>query len=178
MTGALKRRQFLMSCGAAMLASTPAMAEIANSNSRTLAFDNLHTGEKLAVEYWAKGAYVDGALQEINYVLRDFRTTEVLPIDRKLLDLLYSLHSVVESNDSFAVISGYRSPATNAALHAASSAVAVHSLHMEGMAIDIRLPDKELPQLRAAALALRSGGVGYYPKSNFVHVDTGRVRQW
>jgi uncharacterized protein YcbK (DUF882 family) len=178
MTDALRRRHFLMSCGAVVMTATPAMAEIPDSSSRTLSFDNLHTGERLDAQYWAEGAYEEGALREIEYLLRDFRTDEVHPIDRRLLDVLYGVRRLMESDAAFAVISGYRSPTTNAALRAANAGVAEHSLHMQGMAIDIRLPGRDLSLLRDAARALRSGGVGYYPASDFVHVDTGRVRQW
>ena len=111
-------------------------------------------------------------------MLRDFRANEVKPIDPALLDLLTQIQHRLGTNESFQVISGYRSPLTNAMLHANSEGVAVHSLHIEGKAIDIRVPGRSLEQLRGAALALRDGGVGYYPKSDFVHVDTGRVRFW
>jgi uncharacterized protein YcbK (DUF882 family) len=99
-------------------------------------------------------------------------------MDTGLFDLLHQLSGRLETSGPFQIISGYRSPATNAALHARSSGVAKHSLHMEGMATDIRVPGVELGRLRAAALDIGRGGVGYYPQSNFVHVDTGRVRRW
>jgi uncharacterized protein YcbK (DUF882 family) len=146
--------------------------------ARSLSFDNLHTGEKLSVEYWAQGQYETGALSAINRVLRDYRNGEEHPIDPKLLDLLNLLHRTVESNVPFSVISGYRSPMTNAAMHERSAGVASHSLHMQGMAIDIRLADRDLKALHAAARDMRLGGVGYYPSLDFVHVDTGRVRYW
>jgi uncharacterized protein YcbK (DUF882 family) len=111
-------------------------------------------------------------------VLRDFRTDESHPIDRRLLDLLHNLSQRVGTRAPFQVISGYRSPATNAMLRAESSGVASRSLHMQGMAIDIALQDVALADLRQAALDLQSGGVGYYPTSGFVHVDVGRVRRW
>ena len=147
---------------------------------RRVAFHNLHTDEKLDAVYWERGQYVPDALQAINKVLRDFRTGDVHPMDPKLMDLLAAISSTVETKQSFQIISGYRSPKTNALLHEASehSGVANHSLHMQGMATDIRLPDVQLAHLHKAALALQSGGVGYYPKSDFVHVDVGRVRHW
>jgi uncharacterized protein YcbK (DUF882 family) len=148
------------------------------SGARALAFESLHTGEKLAAEYWANGRYVPDALREIDHVLRDFRTGEVHAIDPDLLDLLHRLHAKLGSEAPFQVISGYRSPATNAALHAGSDGVAVHSLHLQGMAIDIRLADRPLDAVHRAALDLSAGGVGYYPQSDFVHVDVGRVRRW
>lgn len=145
---------------------------------RSLAFYNLHTGESLTTVYYERGRYVAGALQEINYMLRDFRVNEVKPIDPRLLDLLVELRDRLDTTASYDVISGYRSPKTNAMLHALSEGVAVHSLHVEGRAIDIRVPNRDLSTLHDAALSLSAGGVGYYPRSDFVHVDTGRVRRW
>ena len=157
---------------------TPALANLAGGQARSLALDNLHTGEQLKVDYWAEGDYVPDALASINRILRDFRTGEVHPIEPKLLDLLTLLRARLDTTESLAIISGYRSLKTNAALHEVSSGVASKSLHMQGMAIDIRVPGRPLTSLHAAALEMRAGGVGYYPKSNFVHVDVGRVRRW
>ncbi len=180
MMSRIERRAFLRATGAAVLAglSTPAFADFAQADRRALAFDNLHTGEKLAIDYWVEGAYVPEALGSINHVLRDFRNNEVHVIDPRLLDLLSVLHRQLGSTEAFQVISGYRSPATNAMLHAESSGVAAHSLHMQGMAIDIRLSDRPLDVLHATALGLNAGGVGYYPSLDFVHVDVGRIRRW
>ena len=174
------RRQLLklaagaLPLGAAGLAA-PALAAAA---PRDLSFHNLHTGETLRALYWDQGAYVPDALAAVDRVLRDFRTGDVHPIDPRLLDLLHTLGSTVETRAPFQVISGYRSPATNAMLHAHSDGVAKGSLHMQGMAIDIRLADVDLDRLHRAALGLGAGGVGYYPASDFVHVDVGRVRRW
>jgi len=145
---------------------------------RRLAFANLHTGETLDAAYWQGGAYIPDALAAVNYLLRDFRTGEVHPIEPTLLDLLVSLSGQTGVPAPYQVISGYRSPATNAMLHAESGQVAVKSLHMEGKAIDIRIAGMDLDYLRDAALSLSSGGVGYYPISGFVHVDVGDVRRW
>jgi len=147
---------------------------------RALAFRHLHTGERLAVEYFSAGEYVPQALQEVNHVLRDWRSNEVYPIDPSLLDLLAELRQVTGTQHPFDVICGYRCPATNAMLASHSEAVSPRSLHLKGKAIDIRLPDVPLARLRDAALGLVRGGVGYYPAAadNFVHVDTGRVRHW
>jgi len=145
---------------------------------RSLKFYALHTGESLTTTYWENGRYIPSELDRVNYILRDFRANEVKPIDPALLDLLTQIQHRLSTNESFQVISGYRSPVTNAMLHANSEGVAVHSLHIEGKAIDISVPGRSLEQLRGAALAQRSGGVGYYPKTGFVHVDTGRVRFW
>jgi uncharacterized protein YcbK (DUF882 family) len=145
---------------------------------RTLNFLHTHTSERLAIEYFSGGQYVTGALAEVNHFLRDFRTGDVHTIDPSLLDLLHQLAGTTGASRPFQVISGYRSPATNAMLRAHSEGVASGSLHMKGQAIDIRLADVPLAKVRAAALGMKKGGVGYYPASDFVHVDTGRVRTW
>lgn len=145
---------------------------------RELRFLHTHTGERLTVEYFTRGEYLHDALSTVNHFLRDFRTGEVHDIDAGLLDLLHELGGLTESSKPFQVISGYRSPKTNAALRQRSEGVAAGSLHMQGQAIDIRLGDVPLARLRNAALSVKRGGVGYYPASDFVHVDTGRVRRW
>jgi uncharacterized protein YcbK (DUF882 family) len=145
---------------------------------RSLKFYALHTGESPKTTYWEDGHYIPGELDRINYILRDFRANEIKPIDPALLDLLTRIQSRLSTSEAFQVISGYRSPVTNAMLHANSEGVAVHSLHLEGKAIDISVPGRSLEQLRGAALAQQAGGVGYYPRTGFVHVDTGRVRFW
>jgi uncharacterized protein YcbK (DUF882 family) len=145
---------------------------------RRVAFHNLHTGEKVDAVYWEKGAYVPDALSEVNHVLRDFRNGQVHAIDPGLLNLLDTLSARVGTRGPFHVISGYRSPQTNAMLRRNSPGVARDSLHMRGTAIDIRLEDVDLARLHQAALSLRGGGVGYYPASDFVHVDVGPVRHW
>lgn len=145
---------------------------------RVLSFAHLHTSEKLEVEYMDGVRYLPQALSAVNHLLRDFRTGDVHDIDPTLLDLLHALHAKTQSQRPFEIISGYRSPHTNAMLRSHGSGVASASLHMEGRAIDIRLADVPLASLRDCALDLRRGGVGYYPESNFVHVDTGRIRRW
>jgi uncharacterized protein YcbK (DUF882 family) len=173
------RRDVLIGGFAAVAANVvrPAFAQ-AVAGARSLAFENLHTGEKLHVEYWNGGTYVPDALGAVNRILRDFRSGEVFPIEPTLLDLLDTLRAKLDTASAIQVISGYRSPVTNAKLHEASSGVAANSLHMRGMAIDIRIGGRALPTVRAAALSLHAGGVGYYPRSEFVHVDVGRVRTW
>lgn len=174
------RRSFLRGSTATLVAgvASPAIAKIAPANYRALSFSNIHTGENLSIDYWVEGKYVPDALQNIDHLLRDYRNGEIHTIDPKLLDLLNLLHRRTGSNAPFEVISGYRSPATNAMLHERSSGVASHSLHMKGMAIDIRLPDRNLKDLHQSALNMQAGGVGYYPSLDFVHVDVGRVRRW
>ena len=144
--------------------------------NRSLSFYNLHTAENLKTVYWSRGKYISDALVDINYILRDHRSGEIESIDKRLLDLLYALGKRLEIKDPFNIISGYRSPSTNAFLHKRSSGVAKGSLHQLGKAVDIRVPGCELSSLRNAAIELKRGGVGYYPSANFVHVDVGRVR--
>lgn len=156
----------------------PAKARAARPGARVLAFRNLHTGEVGRATYRVAGRYVEEGLSEIDWLLRDHYTNLVHPIDRRLLDLLDDLHESLDTPEPFEVISGYRSPVTNARLVATSIGVASGSLHVAGMAIDIRVPGRPLRGVRDAAKALRAGGVGYYPDSNFVHVDVGRVRSW
>jgi uncharacterized protein YcbK (DUF882 family) len=172
------RRQFLR----AALCAAPAVAlprlAAAAAEPRELRFVHLHTGEKLTALYYDGGRYVDGALAAVDRLLRDFRTGDVHPIDPALLDLLHGVRSATGSRAPFEIISGYRSPETNHRLQQATSGVATRSLHMDGRAIDVRLADVALPRLRRAASAARAGGVGYYPESGFVHLDTGRVRYW
>lgn len=164
----------LAAAGSAL--ASPALATIAPPRNLTLV--NLHTQETLNCCYWRAGAYLPDALADVAKVLRDHRTGEVHPIDPRLLDLLTQLSGRLGAGRPFEVISGYRSPETNAKLHAKSSGVATRSLHMDGKAIDVRLPGVPLTKLRDVALDLQAGGVGYYPTSNFVHVDVGRVRRW
>ena len=174
-----ERRSFLKAC-AGIAVGLPGAAYASNfvPTERKLGFYNTHTGDRLAATYWAEGEYIHDSLKEINHVLRDHRTGDVYPINPDLLDFLYTLQLKLERNDPFSIISGYRSPKTNAMLNKTSSGVAKRSLHMQGKAIDIRLPGCELAYLRKAAMSLKSGGVGYYPSSDFVHVDIGRVRYW
>lgn len=176
----LNRRRFLqIGLGLTSSLVVPnAIAGVKNQHERKLSLLNLHTGEAVNATYWAEGQYQEGELQAINRILRDHRTGDITNIDPKLINLLTLLHHNMHGQQAFHVISGYRSPATNAKLSQKSSGVAKKSFHMKGMAIDIRLPGRKLSQLNAQALKLGAGGVGYYPKSDFIHVDTGHVRRW
>ena len=172
------RRRFVSALGASALTVAHGWVQARAGATRALRFDNLHTNEKLSVEYFAAGGYLPDALSAVNHLLRDFRTGDVGTIDPGLLDLLHELAAITGSQRAFHVISGYRSPATNQTLRQNSSGVASGSLHLRGQAIDIRLADVPLATLRDAARSMRWGGVGYYAASDFVHVDTGRVRSW
>lgn len=176
----ISRRTFLQGIvvTGATLAAPAVLARTVQPGERRLSLYNLHTGERLTTTYWADGTYQEEELAAVNQLLRDHRTDEVSAIDRKLLDRLYTLQQQLGSHDTFQVISGYRSPATNAMLARNSSGVAKKSYHMQGRAIDLRMPGVELKNLRKAALKMKAGGVGYYPNSNFVHLDSGRPRFW
>ena len=179
----LKRRELLhrglaFAAGGAVVAKAGAALAMPESGVRRLGFNHLHTGETLDVAYWENGAYLPDALTAVNHVLRDWRTNTEHEIAPHLLDLLTALQGKLDKSERFEVICGYRSPATNAMLHERSAEVATHSLHLVGQAIDIRLPGVDLATLRDAAMTLAIGGVGYYPTSDFVHVDIGRVRHW
>lgn len=164
----------------------PAAAPIVKSSDpiaavvepRWVKLRNIHTDEKLEAVYWENGEYVPDAVKALNHVLRDYRNDEVHPIDPGLYDILGKIADKTGTKAHFQVISGYRSPATNRLLSERSGEVAKRSLHMDGKAMDIYLEDIALEEIRAEALGLQLGGVGYYPKSKFVHVDVGPVRKW
>ena len=158
--------------------AAPALIGVKQANCRTLVFECLRSGERLKTDYWVEGRYIEDEIARINKALRDVRTGEIHAIDPKLLDLVHRLGRDVDARSGIQVISGYRSPATNVMLQKKSSGVAEKSLHMKGQAMDLLMPGRSLGQVHDAALKLGLGGVGFYPKSNFVHVDTGRVRRW
>jgi uncharacterized protein YcbK (DUF882 family) len=155
-------------------AATPA----ASFEPRRLVLHNLHTAEKLDAVYWEDGRYVPDAVAAADKLLRDYRNGAEHPIDVRLFDLLNDVRGKLGSKQPFQVISGYRSPQTNAMLHERSHQVASGSLHMKGMAMDVRIEGVALDHLHRAALSEKAGGVGFYPTSDFVHMDVGRVRQW
>ncbi len=175
----LDRRRFLRGCAGltAGLVFAPALAA-APHREYHLNLLNLHTDERLKVTYWADGSFDPAALARIDHLLRDHRSGEVHPIDHALLYLLHRLQAQVGRHREIHVISGYRSPKTNAMLRQVSTGVAKRSLHTQGRAIDVRIPHVATEQLYALAKKLRGGGVGLYRKSAFVHLDTGRVRSW
>ena len=184
------RRRLLLSGGALAGATAafgwppravagPAGTETAGAAAaRHLTLKNVHTPEILDVVYRRGDEYLPDALAQAEAVLRDYRTGERHPIDPHLLDIHYEVAQSIGVEPVFSVISGYRSPQTNAMLHERSAGVASHSLHMEGRAIDVRLTDVNCADLADKALQLKRGGVGYYRQSDFVHLDTGRVRTW
>lgn len=145
---------------------------------KMLAFRNINTGDQLNVTYFEQGRYLNDALKEINHLFRDYHDGSVHPIDLALLDQLHDLRRALDCKKPFQIVSGYRSPATNADMRKHSDGVARNSLHMEGRAIDIRIEGLDTRRIRDAALAMQRGGVGYYGRSDFVHLDTGAIRTW
>ncbi len=158
----------------AWISPSPAESE----HTRTLKFYNTHTHERVTVMYKKDGHYIPEALEKIAYIVRDHRTGEIHPIDVKLLDFLYDLLAEVGNQGEVHIISGYRSPATNQLLRKRSNGVAKSSLHMQGKALDFRLPGTDTKFLRDTAKAMKRGGVGYYKKTDFIQIDTSRVRSW
>ena len=177
---AIGRRTVLIGVlsGAAGVSGLGRAARAFASEAQGLSLYHLHTSETLRVVYRERGELVAGALDEITYFLRDFRNDALHSIDVALLDELCRLHETFDGRGRFEVISGYRSPQTNETLREHSTGVAKNSFHLTGRAIDVRLTSAATDRLRDAAIALRSGGVGYYADSNFVHIDTGGFRTW
>ena len=177
------RREFLRfgfaaTAAAAVLNPAESLA-LMKAPPRQITLFNLHTGEQVRAAYWAQGRYLRDGMREINRLMRDHRNGAVHPMDPRLLDVLFHLQRRVGTRGPIQILSAYRSPQTNALLQEADpDGVATHSYHMEGKAVDIRLPGLPLRTLHRAALSLRAGGVGYYPASNFVHIDVGPLRRW
>ena len=172
------RRAFLALGGAVLAGLSPTAVSAHRAAPRALSLYHLHTAEWVKTVYWADGRYLTDGLDEIERFLRDWRTEEVSPVDVRLLDLMHDLRGAVGSKKPLHVVSGYRSPATNEMLAKRGKRVARNSLHMQGRAADLLLPGRDLASLRQAAVQLRRGGVGYYPKSGFIHLDVGAVRYW
>jgi uncharacterized protein YcbK (DUF882 family) len=145
---------------------------------RSISLYNVHTGEWLRTVYWADGHYIREAVRDINWILRDHHTDEMRPIDAGVLDVLGMMRERLDTTDPFLVVSGYRSPLTNTKMWLDGEGAAKHSYHIKGMAVDLRSESRSLSEVREAALSLECGGVGYYPRSNFVHVDCGPIRYW
>ncbi|WP_391087197.1 DUF882 domain-containing protein [Vibrio sp. NH-UV-68] len=178
---ALSRRNFLKLAGSGLVvascAPTIALASYPEE-PRSLALTNLHTREALETCYFDGAEYVSKELRRINHLCRDFRRNEVHPMDKRLFDHISQIQTELGVESEVQIISGYRSPATNEALRSRSDGVAKKSYHMLGQALDFRLDGVELKRVRDIARELDFGGVGYYPRSNFVHIDTGPVRYW
>jgi len=174
----LQQRILICLFSIGLLATTTQPGNARALDARQLSFYHTHTEEQLDIVYFENGEYVDSALEEINHFLRDFRTGDVTVMDPGLLDLIYDIRETIESDGTYEVISAYRSPKTNEMLRTRGGGVARNSQHLLGTAIDVRLEDIPIEVLRDTALAMRRGGVGFYRKADFVHIDTGRVRRW
>lgn len=180
--GTLSRRSFLTrssmaAVGAMLLPSTQSVASIL-STERTLSFHNVHTDEELTIRCCPEKDYDRETRLRFSSLLRDHHADEVREMDAGLIDIFFALSAFTGSNGTFKILSGYRSPETNSWLRRFSHGVAEHSMHIEGKAVDIRMDDLSTREIRQAGMALAMGGVGYYPRSDFVHLDTGRIRHW
>ena len=162
----------------AVLVIAPFGATKSKTDERQLSFYHTHTSETLTVTYYRDGEYVASALSQLNNFLRDFRTDDATSMDPAVFDILHEIQTESGSTGTYEIISAYRSPETNEMLRGNSNGVAKNSQHLLGKAIDVRLTDLDTAALRDVALSLQRGGVGYYDESDFVHVDTGRIRQW
>jgi len=173
------RRRFLFGLAAGLpVLGLGWRAALAAVPVRQIALRHRHTGEAVRTVYFADGRYLEEGLRVIDRLLRDWRTDEIVEIDPQVLDIAYVLQQQLDLRGPLEVLSGYRSPETNAMLRRRSPAVARNSLHMYGMAVDLRFPGVPLERAHQAALALQAGGVGYYPGSDFIHLDSGPVRSW
>ena len=178
----LSRREFLgLSITAAVASLVPSEIYAASEKIQTakkICLHNVYTSETIEPVFWRDGEYLPEALSDINHIFRDIRTGKERTINKELINLLYDLQQEVKIEEPFHIVSGYRTPRSNALLRKTTKGVAKNSFHMYGKAADIRLPDYNLSTLRRKAMNLRVGGVGYYPRSSFIHVDVGAVRYW
>ncbi len=179
----LSRRALLGAFAATAVCSAPTFAKAAGflrggGDVRRIAMYSGRTGETINTIYWIEGNYIPEALQEITYFMRDWRIDEIKTIDTRTIDIIAATHALLDVSEPYMLLSGYRSPSTNAMLRARSSGVAKHSLHMQAQAADLRLKDRSVSQIFQAATACRAGGVGKYSRSDFVHMDCGQVRSW
>ena len=179
----ISRRALLGAFAASTVAAAPVAANAFGllrgaGDIRKIAMYNGRTGESIDMVYWINGDYIRPALEEINFFMRDWRRDEVHQIDTRTIDVMAAAHNLLETNEPYTLLSGYRSPATNAMLRANSRGVARNSRHMQGEAADLRLSSRSVSQVARAAAACEAGGVGRYSGSNFVHMDCGPVRTW
>lgn len=183
-----ERRRFLSSSlkaaaivgvsSAAPAAFSSALTAPIHGPERRIRLVNAHTWEKLDLVYWAEGEYLGESMRQINHLMRDHRADESTNMDPRLIDDLHKLYTLLDTDERMHILSGFRTKATNAKLRNRSNGVAKYSLHMEGRAADLSVPGRTAKQIQQAALTMKSGGVGYYASSGFVHIDTGNVRQW
>ena len=179
----MTRRGLLGAFAATTVAATPLYANAAGflrggGDVRRIAMFSGRTGESINMIYWVEGQYIKEALKEINYFMRDWRVDQSIKMDTRTVDIMAAAHGLMDVREPYMMLSGYRSPQTNAMLRSKSRGVAKNSLHMKGMAVDLRLKSRNVGQIFKAASACRAGGVGKYSGSNFVHMDCGTVRTW
>ncbi|MEM1351018.1 MAG: DUF882 domain-containing protein [Pseudomonadota bacterium] len=179
----LTRRSLICAFAATTIAAAPTFASAAgflrgSGDIRRLRMYSGRTGERIDTIYWIEGHYIDEALKEVNHFMRDWRTNSVKSIDLRTVDIMSAAHNMLDISEPYMLLSGYRSPQTNAMLRSRSRGVAKNSLHVKGQAADLRLATRSVSQLARAAAACQGGGVGKYSRSNFVHMDCGVVRTW
>lgn len=182
-TTTISRRSLLGVFAATAVTAAPHFANAAGvvrgaGDIRRINMRSQRTGEMLNTIYWIEGQYIRPALEEISWFMRDWRENASIDYARTNIDIMAASHRLMETSEPYLLLSGYRSPATNAMLHSRSSAVASNSYHMRGMAADLRLSSRSISHMAQAAQACNSGGVGTYGRSNFVHMDCGPVRSW
>lgn len=179
----LSRRALLGAFAATTLVAAPTFTKAAGllrgaGDIRRIRFYSGRTGESLDTIYWIEGEYIKEAMKEINFFMRDWRSDKQRKIDMRAIDIMAASHNLMDASEPYTMLSGYRTPNTNAMLRSRSSAVAKNSLHMKGMAADLRLKSRSVSQMARAAASCRAGGVGRYSRSNFVHMDCGVIRSW
>ncbi len=180
---AFSRRALLGAFAATTIAAAPTFTKAAgflrgSGDIRRLRLYSARTGERIDMIYWVDGKYIKDAVQEVNHFMRDWRTNDVIQMDLRNVDIMAAAHNLMDISEPYLLLSGYRSPKTNAMLRSRSRGVAKNSLHMKGQAADLRLSSRSVGQIARAAAACNGGGVGKYSGSNFVHMDCGPVRTW
>ncbi|MFC6687506.1 YcbK family protein [Jhaorihella thermophila] len=179
----MSRRALLGAFAATAISAAPTFSKAAGflrgaGDIRRLRMYSGRTGEHLDMIYWIDGEYIQDALEEINYFMRDVRANKATRMDTRTLDIIAAVHNLLDVNEPYLLLSGYRTPQTNAMLRRRSRRVAKNSLHVKGQANDVRLATRSVNQIARAAISCRAGGVGRYSRSNFVHMDCGQVRTW
>ncbi|WP_040609193.1 YcbK family protein [Pseudooceanicola batsensis] len=179
----ISRRALLSAFAATAIVSAPTFTKAAgflknSGDIRRIRMYSARTGERIDMIYWVDGHYIKDAVTEVSHFMRDWRNDIVKPIDLRTIDIMAASHNLLEVNEPYMLLSGYRSPETNAMLRSRSRNVARNSLHLKGQAADLRLSSRSVNQMARAASACRAGGVGRYSGSNFVHMDCGPVRSW
>ncbi len=182
-SSSISRRTLLGAFAATALVAAPTYSNAAGflrggGDIRRIRMYSGRTGERLDTIYWVEGKYIKDAVKEVNAFMRDWRSNDVISIDTRTIDIMAAAHNLMDVSEPYMLLSGYRSPATNAMLRSRSRGVAKNSLHMTGKAADLRLASRSVNQMAKAASACRAGGVGRYSGSNFVHMDCGPVRNW